>query len=102
MILETSRYAQVPTVAATDRAGRPVTALKLRRLPATAGSPYVTRDNDRLDLLAQSQYGDGTRFWHIADANTALDARDLTGESVAEQNRRERDTVPPTLNLPQT
>lgn len=71
MFLDTSRYAQV------DQADA---ALKLRRLPAVTGEDYAVKDNDRLDLLAQSRYADGTRFWHIADANTALDARTLTAE----------------------
>ena len=38
-------------------------------------------ERDRLDLLAQARYGDDTRFWHIADANTALDARKLTAHT---------------------
>jgi len=36
-------------------------------------------------VIADAQYGDATRFWHIADANTALDSRTLTdtvGESI--------------------
>jgi hypothetical protein len=78
MFTEKSRYAKVPTVEAQTREGRSVVALKLRRLPPTQGEPYAVKDNDRLDLLAQQQYGDGTRFWHIADANSALEAGELT------------------------
>lgn len=81
MFLPTSRYARVEQVEATAAGGRPVLALKLRRLPVVAGDPYLVKDNDRLDLLAQDRYGDGTMFWHIADANTALEANDLVGQA---------------------
>ncbi len=90
MILDTSRYAKVDTAEATTRDGRTVTALKLRPLPAPTGSAYSVNDNDRLDLLADTYSGDGTKFWHIADANTALQASDLTA------------TTGDTLNLPST
>ena len=77
MFTDKSRYAKVETVE-TQVGGRPVSALKLRRLPPVPGDPYTVKDNDRLDLLAQQQYADGTRFWHIADANSALQAAELT------------------------
>lgn len=81
MFLDTSRYANVDTVAATTRDGRTVTAIKLRPLPAITGSAHTVLDNDRLDLLAHNYHGDGTKFWHIADANTAIQANDLTAET---------------------
>lgn len=90
MFTDKSRYAKVATVETQTSSGHSVVALKLRRLPPTAGDPYSVKDNDRLDLLAQQHYGDGTRFWHIADANTALQADDLTAVSGE------------TLNLPRT
>ena len=36
------------------------------------------RTPDRLDLLSEQKYQDGTRFWYIADANTELEANELT------------------------
>jgi hypothetical protein len=81
MFLDSSRYAGVPVDAADTRDGRKVTAIRLRPLPPVAGDPYAVIDRDRLDLLAQARYADGTRFWHIADANPALDARELTAET---------------------
>lgn len=78
MFLDASRYARVAQDETTTRDGRRVTALRLRRLPPTAGDDLAVKDNDRLDLLAQSTYGDGTRFWRIADANSRLDAGELT------------------------
>lgn len=80
MFLESSRYAKTPTDPVTTRDGRAVTALRLRKLLPQTGPLRQIKDGDRLDLMAEAQYGDGTRFWHIADANTALEARDLTAE----------------------
>ena len=53
-------------------------ALKLRKLTPVAGEPRTVMSGDRLDLFAQQGYGDATQFWHVADANTALDSRELT------------------------
>jgi hypothetical protein len=72
-----SRYAAVPTVQARDDEGREVTAVKLRRLPETAGLPVTVQAADQLDVIAARLYRDPTRFWHIADANAEPDARDL-------------------------
>ncbi len=78
MFLANSRYAKVATVETTTSTGESVTALKLRRLTPVSGDPHTVEANDRLDLLAQKLNGDATQFWHIADANTALDSRTLT------------------------
>jgi hypothetical protein len=81
MFLDNSRYAKQPTADVTTPDGRTVTALTLRTLPAVSGNPHTVLDQDRLDLLANDTYGDPTKFWHVADANTALDAaRELTAE----------------------
>lgn len=72
--LKSSRYYGLPTVQVETRQGRTVTALTLRLLPPTEGEPYTAQDNDRLDLIANRSYQDATRFWHIADANTELEA----------------------------
>lgn len=83
MFLENSRYVSVPTIETKMRDGRAVTALKLRLLPATTGEPYLVKQNDQLDILAHRVTGDGTKFWHVADANTALEANTLTAETGA-------------------
>lgn len=80
MFLDSSRYAKVPQETVATRDGRSVAALVLRRLPPTPGEPYAVKDDDRLDVLAQQRLADGTRFWRIADANSALEARTLTAE----------------------
>jgi hypothetical protein len=77
MFLEHSRYVNVPTVETTNSRGEPTQALTLRRLPTTSGDARVVASGDRLDLIAQASSGDATRFWHIADANSALDSRTL-------------------------
>jgi hypothetical protein len=78
MFLKNSRYYGLETIETTDRHGRPVAALKRRTLPAPASGAYTVQGPDRLDALAAKNYGDATRFWHIADANTELEANELT------------------------
>jgi hypothetical protein len=77
--LPTSRYAHVATVETEAAGGRPVAALKLRRLPAPPADadPVVVQPHDRIDILAQTTYGDGAAAWRIADANSELEARRL-------------------------
>lgn len=78
MFLKNSRYFGLETVETRDRRDRPVQAVKSRRLPATPGKPYTVQGNDRLDVMSFQRYKDGTRFWHIADANSELEASELT------------------------
>jgi hypothetical protein len=78
MFLPNSRYFKLATVETTTSTGETVTALKLRRLLQVAGEPVMVQSGDRLDLLAHARSGDATQFWHVADANSALDARTLT------------------------
>ena len=89
MFLDSSRYAGVKTVEAEDRKGRKVTAVKLRRPPFVAGTPAVVNGTDRLDVIAQRKYSDGTKFWHIADANTELQANDLAKPRPNDKETRE-------------
>jgi hypothetical protein len=78
MFLDNSRYAKTPSDEVTDARGRPVTALRLRRLPAPPATSVTVEQGDRPDLLAARHLRDGTAFWRIADANTKFQARDLT------------------------
>ena len=77
MFLENSRYVKVKTATKKLGSGRIVTAVMLRRLPAIAGDLTTIKGNDRLDIISQRKYSDATRYWHIADANTELDAAQL-------------------------
>lgn len=78
MFLPNSRYARVATVTTRLATGEQVVALKLRRLAAATGEPRQVLAGDRLDLIAHASAGDATQFWHVADANSALDSRELT------------------------
>ena len=80
MFLPNSRYAKVATVTTTLATGEEVVALKLRKLTPVSGDPRPVLSGDRLDVIAQQSYADATQFWHIADANTALDSRTLVAE----------------------
>jgi hypothetical protein len=77
MFKETSRYAKQKTVEVKLENGRSATAVTLRRLPTTEGAPTQVKANDRLDVISLRKYKDSTKFWHIADANTELQANDL-------------------------
>ena len=81
MFLENSRYFKVRTADATDENGREIKAVTLRRLPYVAGKPVVVKGNDRLDVMAERRFKDATQFWHIADANTELEANKLVEEA---------------------
>jgi nucleoid-associated protein YgaU len=41
----------------------------------------MTINGSQLDIMSKHEYGDGTRFWHIADANTELEANALVQTS---------------------
>lgn len=85
MFLPNSRYTNVATVDTVTGTGERVLALKLRRLDAVGGAARTVQAGDRLDLFAHAINGDATRFWHVADANTALDGRTLVataGDSI--------------------
>lgn len=81
MFLESSRYHRVRNDEAKARDGRMVKVVALRRLPAVSGGLTPVKQNDRLDIIAQRFYGDPTMFWHVADANTELQAGDLVDEA---------------------
>lgn len=74
-----SRYmkCKVVEVAATNSEKKNVNAVVLRRLPYEAGNLTEIKGTDRLDIMGHRKFKDGTRFWHIADANTELEANNL-------------------------
>lgn len=81
MFLESSRYYKVRRETATATDGRTVSVVALRRLPEPSGKITAVKEGDRLDILAKRFYDDATRFWHIADANTELEASELVCEA---------------------
>jgi hypothetical protein len=88
MFIEGSRYFAVKTVETETEKRVKVSAVTLRRLPYAAGSPTIVNGNDRLDIIAQRQYSDGTMFWHIADANSELEANILVTQRVQDKEVR--------------
>ena len=81
MFHESSRYYKAPTVKATTSDGREALIVKFRRLPKVTGQATEVQGNSRLDIMAHQHYGDGTRFWRIADANSELEAAGLVSEA---------------------
>lgn len=74
-----SRYADPGTwVDVTTPEGAVRNVVKFRRLPIVPGISTTVASGDRLDIYAHINYGDSTLFWHIADANTELEAKNLT------------------------
>ncbi len=80
MFLENSRYTKTKIIKVTLDNGKEVSAVRLRKLAITRGQYHNVKQNDRLDILAGKHYDDATKFWHIADANTELEANDLVAE----------------------
>lgn len=80
MFLKNSRYYGQATVSSSDSRGREVQAVTLRRLPETAGEEVLTTQDNQLDRMSKTQYKDPTQFWHIADANSELEANALVEE----------------------
>ena len=80
MFLKNSRYASQPTVTAWGpRSGGSIVIVKLRPPPDTTGDPTAILAHDQLDAMSEKLYtGDATRYWHIADANSELEAAELT------------------------
>lgn len=79
----TSRYAQTPVQAWDPGSGRPGIAYLGRRFcpqPESMASLYQVRiaQGDRRDVLGWRHLGDPELWWQLADANGALDPRELT------------------------
>jgi hypothetical protein len=95
VFLDNSRYFNVKTVTAKTENGKEVLAVMLRRLPFVTATPTIVKGNDRLDVIAQRKYSDPTKFWHVADANTELEANDLI-------KMLPEDVLTPIINVPET
>lgn len=84
MFTGNSRYANLPIVETDGKTGEKVSVVKLRRLPYVQGNLTEVQGHDRLNVMAHRKYKDGTKFWHIADANTELEAGDLVKQETSE------------------
>jgi hypothetical protein len=77
MFTKSSRYNGIKYVERFTDDGHKVNAVFLRRILLLEGELTNAKGNDRLDIIALDKYNDPTMFWHIADANTELQANDL-------------------------
>ncbi|HEU4388918.1 MAG TPA: hypothetical protein VFV34_14050 [Blastocatellia bacterium] len=74
MFSKGSRYRNLPESAALTAQGERLRGKELRRISRLPGRfQHIVRDGDRLDLLAFKYYGDPSRWWQIADANTEFE-----------------------------
>lgn len=78
----TSRYFGIAAATLVTENGETEIYLKRRFLPPLESflslQQYTVAQNERLDHLAFRYLGDPEQFWRIADANTAMNASDLT------------------------
>ncbi len=81
MFNKNSRYYGLETTTVEDKQGQSLQAVKLRPLPPTTGEDTTVTDSSQLDVMCQQRYKDATRYWHIADANTELEAEALVEKS---------------------
>ena len=84
MFTGNSRYVNLPVAETSHQNGEKVSVVKLRRLPYVGGNLTEVQGHDRLDVMAQRKYKDSTKFWHIADANTELEANDSVKQETSE------------------
>ncbi|MGB5453262.1 MAG: hypothetical protein WBM71_12195 [Sedimenticolaceae bacterium] len=80
MFSKRSRYRNLEQVEATDDRGQQVVAIKLRALGEPVAKPAKVTQGDQLDVISERRYSDGARYWHIADANSELEAAALLTE----------------------
>jgi|SRR5215212_426045 len=96
MFLESSRYYKQKVVGITTKDGRAVKILTLRKPSSLSNREMkdtIVKGNDRLDIIAQTQYGNPTMFWYIADANTELQAKDLVSSSNSSKKTKHVKTI---------
>lgn len=93
MFEENSRYMNCPVVEVELASGKKANAVKLRRLPFEPGLLTQAKGTDRLDIMSFRKYKDGTKFWHIADANSELEANCLV-EHESPENPLTKEVAP--------
>lgn len=87
-----SRYAKCQIVEVAGPKGKKVGVVKLRRIPYVPGNLTEVKGSERLDIVAHRKYSDGTKFWHVADANSALEANELVAAERSENVAAEVET----------
>ncbi len=76
-----SRYAEIANATWVSADDREITYKKRRFLPSGETLPVLTevtvKEGDRLDLIAARSFGEALHSWRVADANNAMNPRDL-------------------------
>lgn len=79
-----SRYYSLQIANRNTPDGRSVAYVRRRFLPAADTmqtlAEVTVNQGDRLDLITAQTLGDPEQFWHICDANNAMNPVDLTAE----------------------
>lgn len=86
MFAANSRYYTLPVLTLTRTDGTQAQYVASRLLPdpdtlSQIGS-YTVAPGDRLDLIANAQFGDSQQAWRIADTTRVLDPDELTPGTV--------------------
>ena len=89
-----SRYFGIETAKLAKPDGQEVAYKRRRFLPRAERMPKLAEvtvvEGDRIDVITARLLSEPEQFWRIADANSAMDPQDLTGEP----GRRLRIAVP--------
>ena len=85
MFSTNSRYHSLHKAMHTTADGRTVAYVRRRFLPPAETMPTLAEvtvtDGDRLDLITARTLGDPEQFWHVCDANNAMNPVSLTAEA---------------------
>lgn len=69
----------------TTADGRTLAYVRRRFLPSAETMPTLAEvtvtDGDRLDIITARTLGDPEQFWHLCDANNAMNPVSLTAEA---------------------
>ena len=78
----TSRYYGLDTGIVNSPAGKTITYLRRRFVPSPEQfellQEHTVTEGDRLDNITAQYLGDPQQFWRVADANNAMNPRELT------------------------
>lgn len=87
MFETTSRYYNLDTDTYTAPDGREIAYVQRRFLPQGDRLSLLVEitvaQGDRLDLITARTLGESELFWHVCDANNAMNPEDLTAEAGA-------------------
>ncbi|MEL6492245.1 MAG: hypothetical protein AAFV85_17900 [Cyanobacteria bacterium J06634_6] len=95
MFDSSSRYYSLQQATYTTAAGQKVAYVRRRFLPPADTmqtlSEVTLNESDRIDTIAARTLGNSQQYWHICDANNAMNPSALT----AEPGRKLRVALPP-------